>query len=112
MTLTSELLHAAIRSPITWAIIAARVIGKPLGILVTTKAVVSAGLADSPGAADRRQVLGVATSAGMGFTVALFVTDLAFNDPTRRANATLGILVAAVTAAGLSLAMVVPARRR
>jgi Na+/H+ antiporter NhaA len=42
-------------------------------------------------------------SAGMGFTVALFITELAFTDPVQRSNATLGILVAAVAAAGLSL---------
>ncbi len=42
-------------------------------------------------------------SAGMGFTVALFITELAFKDPVQRSNATLGILGAALAAAGLSL---------
>lgn len=105
VTLSSGLLHAAIRSPITWAIIAGRVIGKPLGILLATKSVIGAHLADRPADANDRQTLGVATSAGMGFTVALFITELAFTDQTQRSNATLGILVAAVAAAGLSLAI-------
>ncbi len=105
LTLTTDLVHAAIRSPITWAIIAARVIGKPVGILLSTNGTAKSGLADLPAGATGRQTLGVAASAGMGFTIALFVAELAFPDETKHANATLGILVAAVLAAGLSLAI-------
>jgi NhaA family Na+:H+ antiporter len=105
VTLSSALLHAAIRSPITWAIVVGRVLGKPLGILLATKLVVTAQLADRPTDAKPRQMLGVAGSAGMGFTVALFITELAFTDPTERSNATLGILAAAVLAAAVSLAV-------
>ena len=104
ITLSSGLLHDAMRSPITWAIIVGRVVGKPLGILLATNGVIGAGCADPPGDATLRQSLGVATTAGMGFTVAIFITELAFTDPTQRSNATLGILVAAVLAAALSLA--------
>ena len=96
-------MHAAVRSPITWAIIVGRVIGKPLGILLATKLVIGAGAADRPGDATAHQTLGVATSAGMGFTVALFIAELALRDEAQRSNATLGILVAAVLAAGFSL---------
>jgi Na+:H+ antiporter, NhaA family len=105
VTLSNHLLHSAIRSPITWGIIIARVIGKPLGIMLVTKTVSGAGLADRPGNAGDRQTLGVAASAGMGFTVALFVTELALPDQTQRSNATLAIVVAAVVAAGTSLAI-------
>ena len=38
------------------------------------------------------RLLGVATSAGMGFTVALFITELAFTDRGTALNATLGIV--------------------
>jgi Na+/H+ antiporter NhaA len=105
VTLSVDLLHSAVRSPITWGIIAARVIGKPLGIIGATKTTLGARLADRPGHADDRQMLGVAASAGMGFTVALFVTELALHDETQRADATLAIVVAAVVAAGTSLAI-------
>jgi Na+:H+ antiporter, NhaA family len=103
VTFTTELMHAAVRSPITWGIVAGRVIGKPMGILLSANLVARTRLADRPPGATERQTLGVATSAGMGFTVALFITELAFTDQTQRSNATLGILVAAITAAGLSL---------
>jgi Na+/H+ antiporter NhaA len=103
VTLSNDLVHAAVRSPITWAIVVGRVIGKPLGILLASKLVIGAGAADRPGDATAYQTLGVATSAGMGFTVALFITELALTDDAQRSNATLGILIAAVLAAGFSL---------
>ena len=37
ITLSHDLVHTAMRSPITWAIIAGRVIGKPIGIVLATK---------------------------------------------------------------------------
>ena len=90
MALSVDIVQAALHSRITWAIIVARVIGKPLGILLATKTVIGARLADRPGDARGRQMVGVAMSAGMGFTVALFITELAFTDPVQRSNATLG----------------------
>jgi NhaA family Na+:H+ antiporter len=110
ITLSHTLVHAAMRSPITWAIVAGRVIGKPIGIMLATKSMIAAGLADHPSGSTDRQLLGVATSAGMGFTVALFITELAFTDHMQRANATLGILIAAVLAATLSLIVLTPRR--
>jgi NhaA family Na+:H+ antiporter len=111
ITLSHNLVHTAMRSPITWAIVAGRVIGKPLGIVLATKSMIGARLADQPSDSTDRQLLGVASSAGMGFTVALFITGLAFTDQVQRSNATLGILIAAVLAATLSLT-VLTARRR
>jgi Na+:H+ antiporter, NhaA family len=111
ITLSHNLIHTAMRSPITWAIVAARVIGKPIGIVVATKSTIGARLADQPTDSTDRQLLGVATSAGMGFTVALFITGLAFTNHAQRSNATLGILIAAVLAASLSLAILTVPRR-
>jgi Na+:H+ antiporter, NhaA family len=111
ITLSHNLVHTAMRSPITWAIVAGRVIGKPIGIVLATKSMIGARLADHPSDSTDRQLLGVATSAGMGFTVALFITGLAFTNHVQRSNATLGILIAAVLAASLSLT-ILSARRR
>jgi NhaA family Na+:H+ antiporter len=105
VTLTTDLVNAAVRSPITWAIVAGRVIGKPLGIVMTTKLLVRLRVADNPDDAANREMVGVGASAGMGFTVALFITELAFTNPAQRANATLGILVAAIVAAALSISI-------
>ena len=44
---------------------------------------------------------GVALLAGIGFTVSLFITGLAFDDPVTQDNAKIGVLTASVLAAGL-----------
>ena len=103
ITLSHNLVHTAMRSPITWAIVAGRVIGKPIGIVLATKSMIGTRLADHPSDSTDRQLLGVACSAAMGFTVALFITGLAFTNPVERSNATLGILIAAVLAGTFSL---------
>ena len=112
ITLSTDLIHSAVRSPITWGIVAGRVIGKPLGIVGATKAMIGARQADQPDESTDRQLLGVATSAGMGFTVALFITELAFTDSVQRSNATLGIMIAAVVAGALSLTILTADRHR
>jgi NhaA family Na+:H+ antiporter len=58
-----------------------------------------------PGGACGRQLAGVATVAGIGFTVPLFVADLAFPDGGFQAPVKLGLLLASV-AAGAAGALV------
>ena len=92
-------LSDASRSPITWGVLFGLLVGKPLGVVVATRFTVRAGLAEVPDGADQRQILGVGAAAGIGFTVALFITELAFTDPVDQSNAKLAILVASVLAA-------------
>ena len=56
-------------------------------------------MSDPPHGSTPRDVLGIGAAAGIGFTVALFITELAFDDPAEVANAKLAILLASVTAA-------------
>jgi NhaA family Na+:H+ antiporter len=100
--ISSTGLGDAARSPITWAIIAGLVIGKPLGIIVSSRLAVRAGIAAAPEGAAGRQMLGIGSAAGIGFTVALFITELAFDDPARQADAKLAVLVASVMAAAIA----------
>ncbi len=95
-------LRDAARSPITWGIFFGLLAGKPLGIVLATRAAVRAGLADNPPGSAPRQMVGIGAAAGIGFTVALFITELAFTDPTDRSNAKLAILLASVLAAAVS----------
>ncbi|MCU1398693.1 MAG: Na(+)/H(+) antiporter NhaA [Acidimicrobiales bacterium] len=97
--LSAQGLKAAFSSAITWGIIGGLVIGKPLGILITSAAAVRSGAADAPGGTNRVQMLGIGSAAGIGYTVALFITELAFTDEVRRADAKIGILVASVLSA-------------
>jgi NhaA family Na+:H+ antiporter len=69
-------------------------IGKQLGIFAFTWGAVRLGAAEVPGRACWGTVYGVATIAGVGFTVALFIATLAFGgEPELLKQARLGILV-------------------
>ena len=61
-------------------VLAGRVVGKLAGISLATWLAVRLGLAVRPQGTSWAQLAGVATVAGIGFTVPLFVADLAFPD--------------------------------
>ena len=94
-------LSSAARSPITWGVFVGLVVGKPLGIVVATRLATRAGLADQPPDSSPAQIVGIGATAGIGFTVALFVTELAFVDGDDRNHAKLAILVASLLAAAI-----------
>ncbi|MGZ3478783.1 MAG: Na+/H+ antiporter NhaA, partial [Myxococcaceae bacterium] len=69
-------------------------VGKQLGIFAFTWGAVKLGAAELPGGAPWRSVYGVAMVAGVGFTVALFIANLAFGgEPKLLDEARLGVLV-------------------
>jgi NhaA family Na+:H+ antiporter len=89
-------------------ILLGRVAGKPAGIAAAVWLAVRFGLAAMPGGASWRQVAGVATVAGIGFTVPLFVAGLAFPPGRFDAAVKLGLLLASVLAgAGGALVLLV-----
>jgi Na+/H+ antiporter NhaA len=95
-------LRAAWGSPITWGILIGLVVGKPLGVLLATRLAVRSGTTDRPEGTTNRQLIGVGNAAGIGFTVALFVAELAFTDdrgvvnPRQLTDAKMAILVGSV----------------
>ena len=99
--LDGETLRAAVRSPVTVGIVVALVVGKSLGISASTLLALRLRLGVLPGDIRRGQLVGGATLAGIGFTVALFIADLAFTDPARHDQAVVGILAGSVLAAAL-----------
>lgn len=84
-------------------VIAALVIGKPVGVLVATWAVVRAGWGKLPPGVSWGGVLVAGLLAGIGFTMSIFIGTLAFADPVLLGAAKLGVLIASVTAASLGL---------
>jgi len=93
---SSHSLRVAASSPITWGIIAGLLAGKPLGILLATRLATRSGMADRPEGSTPRSLLGTGHAAGIGFTVALFVAELAFTTDEEIADAKVAILVASV----------------
>jgi NhaA family Na+:H+ antiporter len=79
-------------------IILGLVVGKQVGILLFTwLAVRFSGSGMLPGVT-WPQIWGASCLAGIGFTMSLFVSELAFNDPELVTEAKIGILVASVVA--------------
>jgi NhaA family Na+:H+ antiporter len=78
-------------------------VGKPLGILLFSGAMLKLRLATLPLGLTYRHLFVLSAVAGVGFTMALFIAQLAFNDPTYLAAAKLGILGASGGAALLTL---------
>jgi NhaA family Na+:H+ antiporter len=86
IVVSNSSLNAATRSPITWGIIVGLVVGKPLGVMIAAKLAVRSGRADRPEGTTTRQLFGAGNAAGIGFTVALFIAELAFTDDHGVAN--------------------------
>jgi NhaA family Na+:H+ antiporter len=105
-------LRDALGSPISWGIVIGLVVGKPLGVLLATTLAIRTGVADRPAGAARRELLGIGGAAGIGFTVALFITELAFHDPTDRSDAKMAILVGSLAAAIGSSVVLAGTRRK
>ncbi len=103
--ITADGLSAMIDSPLAWGIIAGLVIGKPLGIGLATWIAIRAGLADKPDSSRPASFVGVGMAAGIGFTVALFITELAFDNGEQRDQAKLAVLVASTVAGFGALAL-------
>ncbi|MSV79729.1 MAG: Na+/H+ antiporter NhaA [Actinobacteria bacterium] len=94
-------LRVAWSSPIAWGVLLGLLAGKPVGVLLATWAAARSGVADRPPGANARHLLGAGNAAGIGFTVALFIAELAFRtDKTVNieavADAKLAILVASL----------------
>ena len=85
--------------PITIGIIMGLVLGKFLGITLFTKLMVKLKLASLPEGVNWRQIYGVGFLAGIGFTMSIFIADLAFDLPEYIQKAKVGIFVASFLAA-------------
>jgi Na+:H+ antiporter, NhaA family len=112
VTVTSEALSAAASSPITYGVVLGLVVGKPLGIASFTWLAARLGIGELPPAATWSAIVGVGALAGIGFTVSLFVTGLAFDDVALQDEAKIGILAASIIAAGVGSAILASAKRQ
>jgi NhaA family Na+:H+ antiporter len=103
VVITTESIKGASQSLIAWGIFFGLVIGKPLGILFVSIAAKRSKLADYPEGATNSSILATGSAAGIGFTVAIFVANLAFEDAQTQDIAVLAVIVASVVSALLSL---------
>jgi NhaA family Na+:H+ antiporter len=87
-----------VSEPVTVGVALGLLIGKPAGVLIGTALAVRIGIGRLPSGTTWRHIAGLAMVAGIGFTVALFVAGLSFDDPERTDAAKLGILVGSLFA--------------
>lgn len=88
----------ALSSRITLGIVLGLVLGKLVGIVGFSWIAVRLGVGSLPGRVGWKHMIGVGLTAGIGFTVSLFITGLAFEDSRAVAEAKTGILGASVLA--------------
>ena len=103
-------LPAALGHPVAAGIMAGLVAGKLFGISLSSFLAVRLGLAVLPAGVGWGSVIGVAALGGIGFTVSLFITELAFEDRALADAAKVGVLAGSTLAAafGCVLLMVLP----
>jgi Na+/H+ antiporter NhaA len=95
------LLERAATSPITIGVFLGLAVGKLVGVGLAAALAVRFRLGVLPPGVSLGGVWSGAALTGLGFTVSLFVTDLAFDDELLREEATVGILAAAVVSTAL-----------
>ncbi|MGO1569919.1 MAG: Na+/H+ antiporter NhaA [Canibacter sp.] len=98
--------------PIVYGVIVGLVLGKPIGITLTTWLITKFTRAELGGAVTWRQLLGVASLAGVGFTVSLLVAELSFTTEAEADTARLAVMVGSVIAVGVASAFLFKPRTR
>jgi NhaA family Na+:H+ antiporter len=93
----------SLTSPVALGIVAGLVVGKQLGVTLFAWLAVRSGAAELPEGIGWRHVYGAGWLAGIGFTMSLFITDLAFSEDSLVEEAKLGILCASLVAAVVGL---------
>jgi Na+/H+ antiporter NhaA len=104
VSLDPDVVGKALGSAVTLGVIAGLVIGKAVGISLSSLLSVRLGVGPLPSGMQRAHAFGGATLAGIGFTVSLFVADLAFDSQLLRDEAKIGVLIASLIAAVVGVA--------
>ncbi len=95
----------ALGQPLSWGILAGLFLGKPLGITLAAWAAVRLGWASLPAQVNFRQIHAAGVLGGIGFTMSVFITLLAFREPGQVATAKLAILLASGLSAGVGVGL-------
>ena len=116
IVLNADSLRAAATSPLTWGVILAFVVGKPVGVVAGSWLVTRLSRRRLRPAVGWAAVLGAGTVSGVGFTISLLIAAIAFEGPALE-QAKIGIVAAAVVASLVTwlvfrVTALLPTRRR
>jgi NhaA family Na+:H+ antiporter len=113
--LSADALEGREAMAVATGVVCGLVVGKLVGVTLASWLAVRLGVASLPPAVTWPQLVGVAALAGIGFTVSLFIADLAFDDADGAAGleaaAKLAILAASLLASALGAAVLLFFRR-
>jgi len=98
------LLGEAASSPVAWGVALGLVVGKSLGIFSMTWLAMKLPFISAPVEMKPWSLMGIAATAGVGFTVSLFITNLAFDQTGLINQSKIGILFASLVAGIIGLA--------
>jgi len=101
VVLNGEALATAATSRLTWGVIAGLVVGKLVGVLAGAALAARTPWAELPPGLTHKQLGGGAALAGIGFTISLFIVDLALPDAALADQARVGVFAASLIASGL-----------
>ncbi len=94
-------------------VIAGLLIGKPLGIIGASWLATKLRIAHRPRGVSWQQLAGIGFIAGIGFTISLLITDLAYgNNASLQHAAILGVFVASICSGGIGMVILRRSRRR
>jgi NhaA family Na+:H+ antiporter len=105
VALSSKAIESAFTSPISWGIIAGLVIGKPVGIYLASISTSKLNVAELPEGSNTRSLIATGSTAGIGFTVAIFIAKLAFTDPAIQDLAVTAVIAGSLLSGLLSVAI-------
>ena len=95
---TSDSVSAALESSVTLGVLVALPVGKAVGVFGATWLAYRLGIGRLAPGVTWGQVFGVGMLSGIGFTVAIFISGLAFNNPALTDEAKMGVFAASVIA--------------
>ncbi|ASZ15099.1 Na+/H+ antiporter NhaA [Chitinophaga pendula] len=85
-------------SSISYGVLAGLVIGKPLGIFILSYLATKLKLAARPGKASWAQLVGVGMIAGIGFTMSIFISTLAYSEAELQVISKMAVILASLIA--------------
>lgn len=105
--LTSEMLADAASSAASWGIAVGLVVGKIVGISSVIILLVRLGIGRIGSGVTTVHIIGMSAVAGIGFTVSLFITQLAYSDPAVVDAAKLGVFAGSIVAAAVGVTILI-----
>ena len=105
VTFNFDSLNSASKSLVAWGIFFGLVIGKPVGILLSTLLAGRLNVAEIPANANKSMITATGSAAGIGFTVAIFIAHIAFDNRQTEEIAIIAVIIASLVSALISWVM-------